>query len=304
MTDKKADDNSTAKGAETSGRATELRGSPVAAAIRTDLAARFSRLHEGGTTPHLAVVVGSNDPAVAKYAAAKGRMAEKLGVKLSITTVDPAKGQTALDETVIRLCEDRSVHGVILELPLDPRFDAEGAIACITAAKDVDGLTAINLGLVAAGRERDAIAPATPAACIRLAEAAGPLAGKRAAVVGRGRSVGRALAPMLVNRDVTVTICHTKTPDLVAALAPCDFIFVAAGRAGLIRAEHVRPGQVVIDAGINVVDDNVRGDVDYESVSPIVAALTPVPGGVGPLTSTLIFSNLLQAIALQHPSGI
>ncbi|WP_366657077.1 bifunctional 5,10-methylenetetrahydrofolate dehydrogenase/5,10-methenyltetrahydrofolate cyclohydrolase [Fodinicurvata sp. EGI_FJ10296] len=282
--------------------ATELRGSPVAAGIRTELAARVARLVENGTTPHLAVVVGSDDPAVAKYAGAKGRMAEKLGIGLSVTTIEPTRGQQALNQAIDALCADRNVHGVILELPLGPGLDAEEAIARITPAKDVDGLTTTNLGLVAAGWEANAIAPATPAACIRLAELVGPLAGKRAAVVGRGRSVGRALAPMLVNRDVTVTICHTKTPDLAAALAPCDLIFVAAGRAGLIGANHVRPGQVVVDAGINVVDGVLCGDVDHAAVSPIVAALSPVPGGVGPLTSTLIFSNLMQAIALQQQS--
>ncbi len=278
----------------------ELRGSPVAAAIRTDLSARVARLTESGVTPHLAVVVGSDDPAVAKYAAAKGRMAEKLGIALSVTAIEPARGQQALNAAIDALCADRSVHGVILELPLGPGLDAEEAITRLAPEKDVDGLTTTNLGLVAAGWETNAIAPATPAACIRLAELMGPLAGKRAAVVGRGRSVGRALAPMLVNRDVTVTICHTKTPDLAEALAPCDLVFVAAGRAGLIGAAHVRPGQIVVDAGINVVDGTLCGDVDQAAVAPIVAALSPVPGGVGPLTSTLIFSNLMQAIALQQ----
>ncbi|MEE8270436.1 MAG: bifunctional 5,10-methylenetetrahydrofolate dehydrogenase/5,10-methenyltetrahydrofolate cyclohydrolase, partial [Alphaproteobacteria bacterium] len=172
----------------------------------------------------------------------------------------------------------------------------------------VDGLTPVNLGLIAAGNEAAAIAPATPLACIRLAESAAPLAGRRAVVVGRGRSVGRALIAMLINRDATVTVCHTKTPDLAAAIAPCDFVFVAAGRPGLITAAHLASGQIVIDAGINVVDDGaggqrIVGDVAADGVAAKAAALSPVPGGVGPLTTTLVFHNLLRAIELQGRVG-
>jgi methylenetetrahydrofolate dehydrogenase (NADP+)/methenyltetrahydrofolate cyclohydrolase len=279
-----------------------LRGAPLAEALRAEIAEQVALLtgQDGGSVPTLAVVVASADPAVAKYAEAKGRTAAKLGIELTLERVDPADGQQALDALIDRLSADPSIHGILLELPLDPRLDAERAIRRIAPEKDVDGLTPVNLGLIAAGRESEAIAPATPLACIRLAESVTPLRGKRVAVVGRGRSVGRALIPMLINRDATVTVCHTKTPDLAAAIAPAEIVFVACGAPGLIGGRQLQPGQIVIDAGISVVDDKVVGDVDAATATGVAAALTPVPGGVGPLTSTLIFHNLMQAIALQR----
>ncbi|HET8727172.1 MAG TPA: bifunctional 5,10-methylenetetrahydrofolate dehydrogenase/5,10-methenyltetrahydrofolate cyclohydrolase, partial [Alphaproteobacteria bacterium] len=228
------------------------------------------------------------------------RTADKLGIRLRLERVDPGQGQDALDALIDRLSADPATHGILLELPLDKRLDGEAAIRRIAPEKDVDGLTPANLGLIAAGREALAIAPATPLACIRLAESATSLRGKRVAVVGRGRSVGRALIPMLINRDATVTVCHTKTPDLAAAIAPCEVVFVACGAPGLVTGDKLQPGQIVVDAGISVVDGKVVGDVDMESATAKVSALTPVPGGVGPLTSTLIFHNLMKAIALQR----
>jgi methylenetetrahydrofolate dehydrogenase (NADP+)/methenyltetrahydrofolate cyclohydrolase len=279
-----------------------LRGKPLAEAERAAIADRAATLSAAGRTPRLAVVVASDDPAVAKYAEAKGRSAAKLGIALDLIAFDPAEGQQALEARLAALSADPSVHGLLLELPIAKGLDAEAAIARIDPKKDVDGLTAANLGLIAAGREADAIAPATPLACIRLAEAATPLAGKRVAVVGRGRSVGRALIPMLINRDATVTVCHTKTPSLAEAIAPAEVVFVAAGRARLVGPDMLKPGQVVVDAGINVEGDGVVGDVD-PAAAEVVAALTPVPGGVGPLTATLIFANLMRAIDLQDRAG-
>ena len=275
-----------------------LRGKPLADALRHRIAERVAALKAGGTTPVLAVVVASADPAAIKYAEAKQRAAERLGIAIDLVRFDPTSGQEALDYEIAALSGDARVHGILLELPLDASLDAERAIARIDPLKDVDGLTAPNLGRIAAGDESGAIAPATPIACIRLAESAAPLAGRRAVVVGRGRSVGRALIPMLINRHATVTVCHTRTPDLAAAIAPCDFVFVAAGRAGLITADHLKPDQIVVDAGINVTDDGIVGDVAADAAGA-VRALTPVPGGVGPLTSTVIFENLLRAIDLQ-----
>lgn len=276
-----------------------LRGAPIAEAVRARILEDIGQLKSAGVQPRMAVVVASDDPATLSYAEAKGRTAAKLGLALDIVHVDPAHGQAALEGAIARLDGDPSVHGILLDLPVARGLDAEAAIGRIGRLKDVDGLTAGNLGLIALGREAAAIVPATPAACIRLAEDAGPIAGRRVTVVGRGRSVGRALIPMLINRDATVTVCHSRTPDLAAAIAPADIVFVAAGRAGLITQQHIRAGQVVIDAGINVVDGRLAGDVAPE-VAQVAAALTPVPGGVGPLTSSLIFANLMRAIALQR----
>lgn len=275
-----------------------LKGKPLADTLRAEISDKVEALKAAGTQPLLAVVVASADPAAVKYAEAKQRAAETLGITFTLLRFDPVLGQGALDSILNSLSNDEQVHGILLELPLGVGLDAERAIARIDPLKDVDGLTAANLGRIAAGDERRALAPATPIACIRLAETAAPLAGKRAVVVGRGRSVGRALIPMLINRDATVTVCHTKTPDLAEAIAPCDFVFVAAGRRSLITAAHLREDQIVIDAGINVTEGGIVGDVDADAIGA-VRALTPVPGGVGPLTSTVIFDNLLRAISLQ-----
>jgi methylenetetrahydrofolate dehydrogenase (NADP+)/methenyltetrahydrofolate cyclohydrolase len=283
--------------------AVDLRGKPLADAVREGLKGRVAALARGGGRPLLAVVVAGADPAVLRYAEAKRRSAEALGITIEVVHLDGTGGQRALEGEIARLSAEPGVHGILVELPLAEGLDAEAAIARIDPAKDVDGLAAANLGLIAAGRERDAIVPATPLACIRLAESRGPLAGRRVTVVGRGRSVGRALIPMLVNRDATVTVCHTRTRDLERHTTGAEVLFVAAGRARLIGAEHVAPGQVVIDAGINVEEEGIAGDVDAAAVRPIVAALTPVPGGVGPLTATLIFENLLRAMELQGRRG-
>ncbi|MEM7443409.1 MAG: bifunctional 5,10-methylenetetrahydrofolate dehydrogenase/5,10-methenyltetrahydrofolate cyclohydrolase [Pseudomonadota bacterium] len=275
-----------------------LRGGPIAASIRSELGKPVTILRNQGLVPTLAVVVASDDGAVLAYAEAKQRSGAKLGIALRLERLEAGSGQSDLEDLLDDLSADPSVHGILLELPLADGLNAEAAIAKIDPRKDIDGMTAANLGLIAAGNEDAALAPATPLACIRLAEEATNIAGKRAVVIGRGRTVGRALAPMLVNRNATVTVCHTKTPDLAEAIAPCELVFVAAGKAGLIGPHHLRERQVVVDAGINPAEGGIIGDVSPKAAD-IVAALTPVPGGVGPLTSTLIFSNLLKAIGLQ-----
>ena len=276
-----------------------LRGAPMAERVRAEVSERTASRVSAGVQPLLVVVVATDDAAAIHYAETKRRTADKLGIAIDLVRFDPTLGQAALETQISQLSGEDRVHGVLVELPLDPQLDAEAAIAQIDPRKDVDGLTPANLGLIALGREDEAICPATPRACLQLAESATALAGKRVAVVGRGRSVGRALIPMLINRDATVTVCHSKTTGLAATLAPCDVVFVAAGRPGLIGADHLRSGQIVIDAGISVVDQLVVGDVDGDAARSLTAAFTPVPGGVGPLTSSLIFANLMRAMTLQ-----
>jgi len=268
--------------------ATLLRGAPLAERVREEVAARAAALRAGGVVPRLAVVAASDDPGVVKYAEAKGRTAERLGVALDVVRFDPALGQAALAAQIAQLSGEAQVHGLMLALPLAPGLDAEAVIRLIDPRKDVDGLTPVNLGLIALGREAQAICPATPLACLRLAETTGPMAGRRVAVIGRGRSVGRALIPMLINRDATVTVCHTKTRDLAAAIAPCEVVFVAAGRPGLVTGEHVQPGQVVIDAGISVVDGKVGGDGAADRVAPKARSMCSVWSRVGRRSITAV----------------
>lgn len=280
-----------------------LRGAPVAEDLRGAIAERAAAAAAAGRPPRLAVIVAGDDPAALAYAESKGRIAAKLAIGFEVVPVATAAGQAGLIAAVDRLNGDDGVHGVMIDLPVPPGMDAEAAMDRIDRLKDVDGLTPANLGLLQLDREAEAIVAATPAACIRLAEETGPLAGRRVTVVGRGRSVGRALAPMLVNRDATVTVCHSRTRDLADAVRRAEVVFVAAGRPGLVGAGMLAAGQVVIDAGINLVGGRVVGDVDPAGLDGLLAAYTPVPGGVGSLTSTQIFANLLRAMDLQSAAG-
>ncbi len=280
-----------------------IKGAPLAKAVKEQIAAAVSKLIDAGTTPRLAVVLASADPGAASYAQSKQKAAANLGINVDLIDLGADVAQDFLETTLRDLGEDDSVHGILLELPLARGLDSDRALELIPPLKDVDGLTARNIGLAAANREAGALLSATAQACVELAETQGTLSGKRVGLVGRGRTVGRPLLPMLINRHATVTICHTKTPDLKAALAPCDIVMVAAGKANLIRGEHLAEGQIVIDAGINVIGETLTGDVEAASVMGKVKALTPVPGGVGTLTTAIIFRNLIRAIQLQRGEG-
>lgn len=287
----------------TSTPARELRGGPLAKSIKEAVRAGAAALRERGVVPKMAAVIATKDPSAWSYLQSKQKVAATLGIEMEVVDLGETATQASLHETLQRLSSAPDVHGIILELPLAPGLDSKAALPHIAQAKDVDGLTPANIGLIAMGREAEAILPATPQACIELAELEGPLRGKEVAVIGRGQTVGRPLISMLINRDATVTVCHTRTPDLARAIRHCDVVFVAAGKAGLLRGEHLGEGQTVIDAGINVVGESIVGDADAGSVSAKAAAFTPVPGGVGPLTSAIIFRNLLAAVRLSRPDA-
>jgi methylenetetrahydrofolate dehydrogenase (NADP+)/methenyltetrahydrofolate cyclohydrolase len=273
----------------------KLRGDVLAKAVKQAAAEAAARLAASGAPPKMAVILASEDPASVTYAESKRKAAAALGIQLDLHNLGPAATQTELLGACRALSADATVHGIVLELPLASGLNADAALDAIAPRKDIDGLTPWNLGLIAAGREQDALTSATAQACILLAETQGSLAGKRIALIGRGRTVGRPLMGMLVNRHATITVCHTRTGHLSAAIADCEIVMVAIGKARQINGSHLRPGQTVIDAGINYIDGKLVGDVDGSSVEGIAAALTPVPGGVGPLTSALIFQNLIRA---------
>jgi methylenetetrahydrofolate dehydrogenase (NADP+)/methenyltetrahydrofolate cyclohydrolase len=273
----------------------KLRGDTLAKALKQSVSEAAAALAAAGVPPKMAVILASDDPASITYAEAKKKSAAALGIEVEIHNLGSGTTQAQLLETCRALSAEATVHGILLELPLAPSLNADAALDQIAPAKDIDGLTPYNLGLVSAGREEEALTSATAQACILLAETQGPLTGKRVALIGRGRTVGRPLMGMLINRHATLTVCHTRTRDLAAAIADCDIVVVAIGKARQITGAHLRPGQIVIDAGINYLDGKLVGDVDAASVEGIAAALTPVPGGVGPLTSSLIFQNLIWA---------
>ncbi|MFC4637369.1 bifunctional 5,10-methylenetetrahydrofolate dehydrogenase/5,10-methenyltetrahydrofolate cyclohydrolase [Deinococcus hohokamensis] len=280
---------------------TVLSGKPLAARVTREVRAALVEwsAQDPPFQPRLVSVLASSDPASLVYVHSKVRQARKLGVELQVRDLGAQATQDELHAALRELSADAAVHGIMLELPLAAGLDADAALLHVSHRKDVEGLTPANLALIAAGRESEAILPPTPRSVrFLLREVLGDdLRGLRVAVIGPGRTVGRPLAFMLNNRGVTVTLCNEHTRNLEAVLRDMDAVVVAVGHPGLLRAEHVQPHQVIIDAGINVQGDGVVGDA--EAALP-VRAQTPVPGGVGPLTSALMYQNLVRAVKLQR----
>jgi methylenetetrahydrofolate dehydrogenase (NADP+)/methenyltetrahydrofolate cyclohydrolase len=254
--------------------------------------------------PHLVSVLASDDEASRVYVDSKARRAGRLGVDFSVRELGAGASQERLEETLRELSGDAGVHGVVLELPLSGGLDADAALLHIAPRKDVEGLTPANLALIAAGREAEALLPPTPRSVrFLLRRALGDdLRGLRVAVIGPGRTVGRPLTFMLNNRGVTVTLCNEHTRDLADVLFGVDAVVIAVGHAGLLKPDDVQPHHVVIDAGINVQGG---GEMVGDAVPDLpVRAQTPVPGGVGPLTSALMYQNLVRAVKLQRGEAV
>ena len=248
-----------------------------------------------GITPGLAVILVGDDPASATYV----RMKRKDGTEVGIASFDhdlPADtSQAALETLIGELNADPDVHGILLQLPLPDHLDQDPLIASIDPAKDVDGLTPVNAGRLFQGRE-EAMVPCTPAGVMELLKEAGTeLEGARAVVLGRSILVGKPLAQLLLAANATVTQCHSRTRDLAAVCREADILVAAVGSPRLVTADMVREGATVIDVGTNRGDDGLVGDVDFDSVSQVAAAITPVPGGVGPMTRAMLLANTLKA---------
>ncbi|MBB6096674.1 methylenetetrahydrofolate dehydrogenase (NADP+)/methenyltetrahydrofolate cyclohydrolase [Deinobacterium chartae] len=275
----------------------------MASRLRAEVRAEVRALREAGVRPRMSVVVASDDPATRVYVSSKAKTAEALGLEFTVVDLGSGASQSHLEATLDGLSRDPEVHGVMLEFPLSRGLDPDRALRRICPEKDVEGLTPGNLGLIAAGRESEALLAPTPQACLLLAATQGELRGERVAVVGPGRTVGRPLIHMLINHGATVTVVTEGTRDVRAALEGCRFVFVAVGRAALLGPDQLHDGQIVIDAGINVNEGGVCGDVN-PAVYPRLAAYTPVPGGVGPVTSVLVFRNFVRALRLQRGENV
>jgi methylenetetrahydrofolate dehydrogenase (NADP+) / methenyltetrahydrofolate cyclohydrolase len=284
-------------------QATIIDGKAVAAGVRARVAREvdaFVELHD--VRPALATVLVGEDPASHVYVGNKRRACEEAGM-VSVHTELPATAtRDEVAAVLARLNADERVHGILLQLPLPAGLDAEPLVASIDPRKDVDGLTPANAGLLAQGRA--GLVPCTPLGVIELLRSAGAeLRGAEAVVVGRSQLVGRPLASLLLAEDATVTLCHSRTRDLGAVCRRADVLVAAVGVPRLVTGEMVRPGAVVIDVGINRVEGKLVGDVDFESVAPHARAITPVPGGVGPMTIAMLLSNTLRAARLQAGEG-
>ena len=270
-------------------------GNALAASIRNDVGRRVRRLADLGLTTGLAVVLVGNDPASAVYVRNKVKDCHEVGI---VSTLDRLPAQTteaALLARIAQLNADPAVHGILVQLPLPRHIDSHRVIEAISPAKDADGFHVSNVGMLVTGQAL--FRPCTPYGVMKMLEQAGAhLDGAEAVVIGRSNIVGKPQALMLLAEGATVTICHSRTRDLAAHTRRADIIVAAVGRIGLVTADMVKPGAIVIDVGMNRgADGKLCGDVDFAAVREVASAITPVPGGVGPMTRAMLLVNTIEA---------
>jgi methylenetetrahydrofolate dehydrogenase (NADP+)/methenyltetrahydrofolate cyclohydrolase len=278
-----------------------IKGLPIAKAIREEIVKKVEELKAKGVQPKLAVLLVGDDEASVVYAQSKEKVGANLGIVVELKVMASDTSQETVMNQIQGWNGDSTVHGILVELPLPKHLGKEAVMGAIDPKKDVDGVHPVNRGYLLGGQEHLALVPATPLSCIALMERAGiSLKGKKVTLVGRGDTVGRPLASLLIKRDATITVCHTKTLDLAGECKRGEIVVAAAGFAGLVTKDMIAPGTVVIDAGINPTPDGkgICGDVTPD-VEEVAKAMTPVPGGVGSLTTTIIMENVLKAIKLQ-----
>ena len=285
-------------------------GTAIAAKVRGEVAVGVkAHVEKGGSAPGLGVVLVGERADSSAYVRGKERACEEVGIFTETRRLPASVSQEELLGAVSELNRDDRFHGILVQLPLPDHIDEDAVVWSVDPAKDVDGLHPFNMGLLLAGKPR--FVPATPLGVQRmLLEEETPLAGARVAVCGRSTIVGRPLAALLLNKapdaNATVTVCHTGTKDLPQVTREADVVIAAVGRAGTVTADMIRPGATVIDVGINRLDDPSRkrgyrlvGDVAFDEVAEVAGAITPVPGGVGPMTIAMLLQNVLQAARLQ-----
>ena len=281
-------------------------GRAIAKKVRADVAVRAKSLAERGIRPGLAVVLVGDDPASAIYVSAKGKATEEAGMYSLTIRLDADTSEEELLDRVDALNADPRIHGILVQMPLPKQIDPDKVIRRIDPAKDVDGFHPVNVGKMLIG-ERDGFIPCTPAGIqVLLYESGVKTPGKNCVVIGRSNIVGKPMAALMIQdndkANCTVTVCHRHTADLKAQTKAADILIVAAGRPRIVTGDMVKPGAVVIDVGTNRVADpsakggmKVQGDVDFESVSKVASKITPVPGGVGPMTIAMLMSNTVRA---------
>lgn len=277
------------------GPARVIDGVTAALEVYAGLRARVAKLGRINVRPALTAVLVGDNPASRIYLRSKTRACDKAGVHSEVLELPAGSPPQTLLATLEKLNADSAVHGILVQLPLPHPLDASLVAQSVAPAKDVDGLSWHNLGALLAGQPL--FEPCTPRGVIALLERAGvEIDARQAVVVGRSAIVGKPMALMLMARGATVTICHSRTRDLAAHTRRADILVVAAGRAGLVTGDMVKPGAAVIDVGINRLPDNkLAGDVDFASVRPVAGCITPVPGGVGPMTIAMVIANTVLA---------
>lgn len=283
-----------------------ISGKAIAKDIRAELQPEVEKLKTQGVTPGLAVVLVGEDPASQVYVRMKGRACEETGMLSETVRLPDTASEDELLATIDRLNADPKIHGMIVQLPVPDHIDANKVLRRIDPRKDVDGFHLENVGKVAIG-DATGFAPATPSGVQQMLLRSGvETAGAHAVIVGRSNIVGRPMASLLLQKgkggDATVTVCHSRTKNIGDVTRSADILIVAIGRAHFVTGDMVRPGAVVVDVGVNRVDDpstekgyKLVGDVDFEAASEVASAITPVPGGVGPMTVTMLLYNTVQA---------
>jgi methylenetetrahydrofolate dehydrogenase (NADP+)/methenyltetrahydrofolate cyclohydrolase len=280
-------------------------GKVISAAVRrkiTEDTAAF--VAETGITPHLAAVLVGDDPASQVYVRNKERACENCGLKSTLHRLPVDTTQQQLATVVAELNADDTVHGILVQLPLPKHLDSTPILDAILPGKDVDGFHPENVGLMLQGRPR--FLPCTPHGVMKMLQHQNiDTAGKHAVVIGRSDIVGKPMAALLVQRgaDATVTICHSRTADIAAICSQADILIAAVGIPEFVKGNMIKPGAVVIDVGINRLNDKLVGDVDYAEAVEIASAITPVPGGVGPMTIAMLLQNTLEAARQWSLSG-
>ncbi len=271
-----------------------LDGKETAAALRVSITEKLTALRREGITPTLSIVLVGDDKASAMYAAHMQKVAEGYGISVRLIEETGDISQADLISAIHGLNEDPAVTGILPMMPLPTHIDAAAVIEEIAPDKDIDGLTSANLGRLMAGK--DGLFPCTPRACMAMLHHYGiPIDGARAVVLGRSIVVGNPVAQLLQKENATVTVCHSHTKDLPAICREADILVAAIGRAEFVTADMVKPGATVLDVGINRKEGKTVGDVAYEDVAKIAGAITPVPGGVGSVTTTMVIEALVHA---------
>ena len=269
-------------------------GRAVSKACREEIAVQAETLISAGVVPHLAVVLVGENPASQVYVRNKENACKKAGIRSTVIRLPENCKQKELEQVVKALNADVEIHGILVQLPLPSHLDESGILTLIDPDKDVDGFHAMNSGRLMNGQP--GFVPCTPLGVMKLLDAyhISP-EGKHAVVIGRSNIVGKPMAMLLLARNATVTMCHSKTANLAQLTRQADILVAAVGKANFVTADMVKPGAVVIDVGINRVDGMLVGDVDAQSVEPIAGYLTPVPGGVGQMTIAMLLANTIQA---------
>lgn len=276
-----------------------LRGAPVADQIRAELAQELASFKQQyGITPRIAIVQVGGDPAATAYVKRIGKAFADAEM-LSVLHLLPTEiSEADFKANIAGLNEDGNVHGVIVQMPLPPHLDQDMVTSLLSPVKDVDGIHPHNAGMLALGRPT--FIPATPLGGLEILKRAGiELKGKEAVIIGRSNIVGKPMFFLLLQEHATVTVCHSRTRDLPGVARRADILVAAIGKAKMITADYVKPGAVVVDFGINVVDGKVVGDVDFDAVKEIARAITPVPGGTGPTTNAVLLRNTFEAAKRQ-----